>query len=265
MKIWISEKEKYNNNYALKYIAGLTGGVLLMAALILGATMISLKLGWSIRIASVVICIVGTILLVIMCTGIGRAASRDAVVFLQNEDRELYVIDVRKNVRSRKGLLGYFAMLSDIQKALEQIRNEFVLQNNVLSGSSLMAKGMRIMSVETMKELGNRISVVCNVSYPNGRTAKCTYLIDAAYEQRDELILALEHMLVFKETDMLDNRNGIKIFVSVLALIGVIAICYCSHPWVAVLPQAIYFPALGAAGVAIYFVIYFIIKNRRGE
>ncbi len=265
MKIWMSEKIKYKNHYALKQILSIIGCVLLAVLLIIGGTVTSLKIGWSIRIASVMICIVGTLLLVIMCIRIGRVGSRDAVIFLQNEARELFVIDVRKNVRIRKGLLGFFLMLNDTQKVLEQIKNEQLLGNNMSPKIRFTDMGIRILSVENMKELSSKFFVVCNVNYPNGRTAKHTYLVDDAYENKDELLLNLEHMQVFKETDMLDNKNGIKIFMSILVLIGLSAVCYYSHPEVAALPQAVYFPALGAVGIAIYFVLYFIIKNRRGE
>ena len=56
----------------------------------------------------------------------------------------------------------------------------------------------------------------------------------------------------------------ICILVSVLACCGFAALCALSHPAVALLPQRVYFPCLGAAFVALCCVVWFSVRQHRG-
>lgn len=62
-----------------------------------------------------------------------------------------------------------------------------------------------------------------------------------------------------------ENRNILYILLSGLAFAVCVTICVMSHPAVARMPGEIYFPCMGASLIAFWFLLYFIIRQHRGE
>ena len=93
-----------------------------------------------------------------------------------------------------------------------------------------------------------------------------TYLLVKGYE--DET--ALRHELMRRESwetalEPKENRNPFFLFLSGLFFCFFVAGCLLSHPAFQQWPQALYYPFLLAAFVAFFFIIYFLIRQRRGE
>ena len=61
------------------------------------------------------------------------------------------------------------------------------------------------------------------------------------------------------------SHNPLGIAVSLLALVLFAALCVLSHPAVDRLPQNWYFPSMGAAYAALFFLLLFALRRHRGE
>ena len=86
--------------------------------------------------------------------------------------------------------------------------------------------------------------------------AACEELLLRQLERRKSWAGALE---------LAENRNPRFILLSALACAGFSALCVLSHPALARLPREIYFPCLGAAFLSLGCLVYFVIRQRRGE
>ena len=69
----------------------------------------------------------------------------------------------------------------------------------------------------------------------------------------------------FGSLELAENRKPLYILLSLLACSGFSLLCALSHPAVALLPQSVYFPCLGAAFAALCCTVWFVIRQLRGE
>ena len=106
----------------------------------------------------------------------------------------------------------------------------------------------------------------CLVRHPNRQVVPKTYILPKGYAQEKALLCQLEGRRdpdPGPEPDLAPQT--FLLLLSSLSLVALIGLCVLSHPAVARLPQAIYFPCLALALFAFYGMVYCIIRRRRGE
>lgn len=265
MKVWMSQNTKNTNHYTFRLILPLIAMVVLLPIVTFGMMIFIKESGLSMELASTVTLIVLTIVIVCIALNMGKMANRDALIFCQDDEHNLFAVNARNFVSAHRGIYGYAKMASDVQKALKNIKDNQILERQMMQENSLTGLAPQIISVENFKPNNKGYSAVCKVRYPNGNTGKTTYLIENGYENQNELIAAFERKKSAYSPEVKVNYNPIKIIISLLALIACVAVCVMSHPAVGSLPEKIYFPFLGAAFVMLFPVTYFIVKQQRGE
>lgn len=266
MKIWMSEiTGQSENKYTVRMLLGMVGCVILTMFIAAVGTVVSIKLGENREVISLLTLLVGTLLVAWCALRIGKMSVRDTLIFCKDENDTMFVVNLRDQVKYRKGLAGYTAMAAKIERLQNQLNNDDTLKRKMQDGT-IGTMASEILAVKNIKEQKDGHSVVCMVKFPNGRTGIATYLVYHGYDQEDELLYHLERRLHKTVTGEVEKTSyPIRIAVSAVALIGVIALCVMSHPGVAVLPEVIYFPCFGLAYVPLCIMLYYIIKQRRGE
>lgn len=180
---------------------------------------------------------------------------KDAVIFCRDEEGHLYIIEAYNFVRQFRGITRTL----EIQRKLNEIKQR--LEEDVLPPEAI-----EILKVNVMKKRSGYCSLVCQVRFRNGNTGKRTYILVNGYENEGELLYILEKMRSAEnliEIKASKYRNYVLLSSLVLAIL--VVLCFCSHPYIGILPQAIYFPSLGLAFLTLLFVVYFISKYRHGE
>jgi len=265
MKVWMSQNTKNNNNYTARLILPLIALVVLLPVVTFGMMIIIKESGLSMEIASTATLIVLTIVIICISLNMGKMANRDALIFCQDDEHNLFAVNARNFVNMHRGIYGYAKMASDVQKALKNLKENQILERQMMQENSLTGLAPHIISVENFKPNNKGYSAMCKVRYPNGNIRKATYLIEDGYENQNELIAAFERKKSAYSPEVKVNYNPLKILISLLAFGACVAICVMSHPAVGTLPEKIYFPFLGVAFVMLFPVTYFIIKQKRGE
>jgi len=265
MKVWISQHTKNNNRYTTRIMLTLIGIIILLPIAMFCMIMLAHKLDWSIEIVSTAACIGLTVIIICTALKLGKLSNRDAQIFCQDDEHNLFVVNARDYAGYHRGILGFISMASETQKVLENIKTNQILERQMMQEKSLIGLATQIISVESLKPDNKGYIAVCRVRYRNGNTGKYTYLIEDGYENQNELISAFERKRHAYSPEVMVNYNPVKIIISLLALAACVAVCVMSHPTVGSLPEKIYFPFLGVAFVMLFPVVYFIVKQKRGE
>ena len=266
MRIWMSEiSGQSDNKYAIRMVLGLFGCVLLAVVFSVGGAMLSIKMEEQKELISVLSLVLTTVLVIWGALRLGKMSVRDTLIFCKDENDEMYVLNLRDKVRYRKGLIGYTSMVAETERLQTKLRNEGTLEQKLKDGT-IGEMACLILSIKNMKEQKDGHYIVCKVKYPSGRIGNATYLVCRGYEQEEELLHQLEcrlHKAVTGEVEK--NPYPARIAISALALTAMVLLCVLSHPFVAVLPEAIYFSCLGISVVPLWFLLYYVTKMRRGE
>ncbi|HIS55291.1 MAG TPA: hypothetical protein IAB48_01355 [Candidatus Fimimorpha excrementavium] len=123
-----------------------------------------------------------------------------------------------------------------------------------------------IVTIDALKEYRDYYSLVCQTRIQGRQPETHTYLLMKGYEDESSLFLLLERKRVWEHTARLKkNRNPFGILISLLVLIAFALLCLGSHPYFGTLPREIYFPSLFFAMISLSVMVYFIIRQRRGE
>lgn len=255
-KVWMSPATGRKNHYAQRTLGSIVGIAALMLLLICGGTLLSYYLHWPREIFSVLLCFGATALAVWLALRVGWRSVRDATVFFLTEDDRLYAMDARTLSDHGHGIPGYIAGTAETQKFLRTI----AARPFVPAGAD------EVLKVERIRENRSYYAIICQVRHPNRQMVRRTYFLVKGSEDEDLLLYQLERRQSWENRlELAENRNPRYLLISTLTLAGLIALCVLSHPEVGQLPQGIYFPCLGAAFVAVFFVVYFVIRLRRGE
>lgn len=246
------------NRFAIRMIVGIIGIVILAIILVLGVTVLTIYTDEYKEMVSLISCILSVALLIFLSVRLGRSFQRDAMIFCKDGEDRLFVMDARQAVQYRRGIFGYIGMMGDIQKRLEVLKQQIERENALPIGA------VEIQKVDGIQEHSNCYALTCQVRYQNGRTGKRTYILIKGYEYEGELLRLLERKQLF-EVELKENRNPFFILLSLSIMIIFLLLCVLSHPYNAQLDESFYFPCLGIASAALCSMIYFIIKNRRGE
>lgn len=252
-KVWMSQDTGRKSRYGLRTLGGIAGIVVLMMALIIGGSVLSVSLDLPQKAFSLgLVCIV-TVLAVVLALKVGWRSVRDATVFFLTEDDRLYVMDVSALAHHGHGLLGYAAGTMETQTFLRRLAQ----RPYVPEGAD------EILKVERIKENRTYYALSCRVGR---RGILRTYFLVKGNQDEDLLIRQLERRESWEvDLEPGENRRPLCILASGLVLVCLAALCVLSHPAVARLPQKIYFPCLGAAFLAFFFLVYFVICQRRGQ
>ena len=265
MKVWISQNTKNTNRYTARLVLTLIGIIILLPLAMFGTIILAHKLNRSMEIISMAACIGFTVIIIYTSLKLGKLSNRDAQIFCQDDEHNLFVVNARDYVGYHRGILGFFSMASETQRVLENLKNNQTLERQMMQEKSLTGLATQIISVESLKPDNKGYIAVCRVRYRNGNTGKYTYLLEDGYDNQSELIAAFERKRQAYSPEVKVNYNPVKIIISLLALAACVTVCVMSHPAIGFLPEKIYFPVLWVTYAMLFPVIYFIVKQKRGE
>ena len=93
-----------------------------------------------------------------------------------------------------------------------------------------------------------------------------TYLLIKGSPDEEWLLRELERRKTWENAlEPTENRNPRYILLSGLVFAVCVTLCVLSHPAVGELSGEIYFPCMGASLAAFCCLLYFVIRQRRGE
>lgn len=255
-QIWMSMDTQEKSRYGLRTLGGIFGIAVLALSLIGGGIVLGFSMGWPMQSFSLILCVGVTALAVVLAVRLGGRSVRDAAVFFLTEEDRLFVSDARNLTNYGKGLLSYAQGVLETQQFLRRLAQS----------PGVPAGADEILQVESIKENRSHTALICQVRRPNGRMARRAYFLDRNTENRELLLRQLERREgqggAWEKTE---NRNPLWILLSLLVCCGFSVLCVLSHPAVEQLPQSIYFPCLGAAFAALCCVVWFGIRQHRGE
>ena len=120
--------------------------------------------------------------------------------------------------------------------------------------------------MEHIRENAREYALRCRVRMGDGPVFRQTCLLVKGLENEDLLLRQLERRQDWRadlEPGETTTAFSIALSGSMLALL--VLLCVMSHPAVAALPEAIYFPCLGAAFVALFVLVCMVVQRQRGE
>lgn len=254
--IWMSSDTRRNSRYAVHTLGGILGITLLVLLLICGGTALMFFCGWPSQTFSLLLCLGATALAVTLALGVGRRAARDATIFFLLEGDRLFAMDARRLIPHGRTILDAAAAAAETQQFLRRIAER----------PCLPAGADEIRRVEQIRENRSHYALVCQVRHSNGRTARRTYFLFQGLPEQESLLHQLERRKSWESSlEKPDSQTILWFLLSALACGGSAVLCVLSHPGLALLPRELYFPCLGFSFLSLFFLIYGIIRHRRGE
>ena len=227
-----------------------------MTLLLFGGTFLSLSMGIEQKGFSLLL------LLAVSGLGIGlailmsRRSIQDATIFFLTEDDRLWVMDARSLSNHGEGFLGFAIGAMETQAFLRKQGSRPFLSN----------RADEIGKVLNIKENRSHYAVRCQVRRPNQRVTRHTYLLIKGSPDEEWLLRELERRKTWENAlEPTENRNPRYILLSGLVFAVCVNLCVLSHPAVGELSSEIYFPCMGASLAAFCCLLYFVIRQRRGE
>lgn len=255
-KMWMSPETGKKSNYGYRAVGGTLGIVLLMFVLLIGGTLGSLSLGVPQEWFSAILVIFVTGLGIILAARLGRRGIQDTMIFFLTENDRLWAMDTRGLSYHGRGFWGFAAGAMETQAFLREQGEQPFLPNGA----------EEILKVLNIKENRSHYAIRCQSRYPNSHTVRRTYFLIKGVPDEEMLLQELERRKTRENTlELADNRKPFYILLSGLAFTACVSLCVLSHSAVAKLPGEIYFPCMGASLIALYFLLYFIVRQRRGE
>ncbi len=261
MKIWMQDTQSKKNRTPIYIWAGIAGIAVLAAGMTAAAAVLTICAKEEYKAAvSLAMCLLTVVTVITFSAKMGCRLMIASIIFFQDESGRLYVLDIRDMIRYRKGLFGMAAMLTEIRNLIPRIRQQAEQEKSVPPSA------LEILSADKITERSDSYSLLCQVRYPNGQMGNTAMTFAKGYEDEDALLFMLERKLRWRASFEPEKRySPAGILISLIAVILFSAICVFSHPNFNRLPQTVYFPCLGADTAAIWVMIYFIIRYRRGK
>ena len=254
--IWMSPDSAGKSRFALGGIGGVLGISALALLLAGGGTVLMLRRGLSVQAMGLGLCVLVTALVLFLAFRLGRRRVQDATVFFLTEEDRLFALDAREMTdyggNTVDNLLGDFRT----QRLLRELARR----------PELPGRAREIVKVENLKDRGGSLSAVCLVRDINGRPFRLSCFLVRGMENEEELIRQLERRRNWRDAlEERDSRRPLYILLSAACLAAFTVLCVLSHPAVSRLPQEIYFPCLLGAFIAVCFLAWFAVRQRRGE
>ena len=255
-KIWLSPASSKKSLYAGRTVGGILGIVALMMLLIFGGVFLTSFAGLPRELFSLVLCLGVTALGVVLGLRLGRRTLHDATVFLLTSENRLYGLLASDFARSGGRPLSYMAGTLETQRFLRELA----------ASPFLPAAADEILRVESIRETGSEYVVRCQVRREDHPSFSRTYFVAKDLKDADQLLGQLERRQGWENTlEPVQNNNPLGMLVSGGAMAVFAVMCVLSHPAQAKLPQEIYFPSLGAAFAAFCVLVWFVVRQHRGE
>lgn len=255
-RVWMSRDTGRKSRYALRTLGGILAIAALAMALVLGGVRLSFALDLPREAALLVLVLAVTALAAALALRLGRLSLRDATVFFLTQDDRLYVMDARALSRRGHSVPDHVLGAMETQKILRLLAR----QPRVPAGAD------QILKVTGIRDNGACYVIRCQVRRLNRRPVLRTCFLVKGVEDEELLLRQLERRKSWAGAlEAAENRNPFRILASALALLLFAALCVLSHPALGLLPQAIYFPCLGAAFLSLYALVWFILRQRLGE
>lgn len=256
VKIWMTERAKKGGWYVARLVLGIAGTAAACAG---GSALLAaagLALAWPLTDALLLGCLGGTLAAVLLAVRLGNAGARDALVWLQDGEGGLFVLDARWQAGGR----GALSRAAQTGKILRRIAEEGASPDSFAARTAA-----RVLRVENLKELRNGRSAVCQVQFPDGRECRYTFRIRSE-EGDDGLFEALSRLIPEGAApDPFDNRRRIRGLCWLLVFLLCAAVCALSYPGIGVLPEALYFPFLGISALPLFLALCEFVRQHRGE
>lgn len=267
MEIWTSPRLGMHGRRTMGTAGKILGIVLLGMGLLSAGTILAIRMQWPMETVSLILCISVTLLLVGLAAGLGRRARQDTLLFCKDDADRLFVADVRKYVPYRRGIWGYAEMDRKTEHILRNLLEPGgVWEHWLRTERSLVGVEPQVLAVERLRENRRDYGLVCLLRYPGGRIGRQSFQLVKGYEREERLIRELERRRrIENPVEWREDRKPLGIFLSGTALVLCVAVCVFSHPAVGMLDAAFYFPFLGAAGISLILLGFFLVKRRRGE
>lgn len=200
--------------------------------------------------------VIVTALAVFLAIRVGWNSVRNATIFFLTEENRFFALDARFLFAQRRDILGQVKGMAETKQFLR-----------ILSQKPYLPAGAdELIAVKKIKENRRYYAVHCRVRHPNRRVADRLYYVVKGYEDEPELLRQLEQRQTDLELpELQESRMPHYILLSAVCCVVLICVCVFSHPAFGVLPQLVYFPCLAAVTVAVFFLLYFILRYRRGE
>lgn len=255
-KVWMSPETEKKSRYGYRAVGGVLGIVWLMTVLLLAGTMLSLYMGVPQKWFSSILIVVVTVLGIVLAAQMGRRGMQDAMIFFLTENDRLWIMDARGLSNHGNGFWGFAVGSMETQAFLRKQGKQ-----------PFLPKGAdEIVKVLNIKENRTHYAIRCQARHPNKRVTRHTYFLVKGIQDEEILLKELERRKTWENTlEPVENRNPLYIVLSGILFAGCVILCVLSHPVVARMSGEIYFPCMGASLIAFCILLYFIIRQRRGE
>ncbi len=265
MKVWMSNTTRNKKVYAKRQTLLIFGSIFLAVVIMFTCMALADRFNWSMENVSGILVLGISSALIFLAVRVGMAAGRDVMIFCQDDNYDMFVVNALTYIDVRRGIAGFVSMAKQTQNVLMHIKNDRLLERWMMKEESLSPIAAKILWVEKIHKNRKSYGVICQVQEPNGTTRRCNYIIREGYERQDELIMALETKVKAQYRELTPNYNPPGIFLSTLVLGASIVACILSHETNRILQSAYYYPSMLLAFVSLYSLLYFIIRQTRGE
>ena len=255
-KVWMAPDTAGKSRYSLRVLGGIAGITALAVALIGAGVWLTFALelpreGFSLFLVCAV-----TALMVALALRVGWRSVGDATVFFLTREDRLYVMDVRDLFPRGHHMINYVAGTVKVQEYLRALARE----------PRLPAQAEEVARVESIRENGGYYAIRCRMVSARGAGGERTWFLVKGCRDEDTLLRELRGRQDREGKGRQGHsRTPVYILTSALALGALGTVCVLSHPAQGILPREIYFPCLGAAFLAFFFLVYFVICYRRGR
>lgn len=258
-KVWMSPETEKKSHYGYRTVGGILGIVLLTTVLLVCGALLPLSLGmpqkWF-KWFSTILGVSVTSLEIVLAARLGRRGMQDAVIFFLTENDRLWIMDARGMSYHGRGFLGFSLGAIETQEFLRMQGEEPFLPE----------EADEILEVLNIKENHSHYALRCQSRYPNNRVVLHTYFLVKGIKDEEMLLKELERRRNRKNTlQPSENRKPLYILLSGLALAACVTLCVLSHSAVGIISGGFYYPCFGASYVSLFFLLYFIVRQRRGE
>ena len=255
-RVWISPDAGKGGCHLLRVWGVILGITLLMMLLVAGGMALIDLFQLPREAASLFLVVIVTALAVFLAIRVGWNSVRNATIFFLTEEDRFFALDARFLFAQRRDILGQVKGMAETKQFLR-----------ILSQKPYLPAGAdELIAVKKIKENRRYYAVNCRVRHPNRRVADRLYYVVKGYEDEPELLRQLEQRQTDLELpELQESRMPHYILLSAVCCVVLICVCVFSHPAFGVLPQLVYFPCLAAVTVAVFFLLYFILRYRRGE
>lgn len=253
-QVWMSRDTRKKSHYGYRSVGGILGIVLLMMLLLFAGSYLRTALGIGPHGLSL-LWLSGVFLLGVGLTvRLSHRAVQDATLFFLTENDGLWVMDARGLSSHGDGFLGFALGAMESQSFLRQQGRQ----------PSLPETAEQILKVLTIRDNRSHYAVRCLVRRSGRRVTRRTCLLVKGIPEEASLLWQLERRKCW-DPEPKENRNPMYILLSALALAGCVSVCVLSHPAVAKLSGELYFPCMGASAAAFSLLLYFLVRQHRGE